>query len=404
MPRLRLTRFLSVLLLAATVFVAFRFRGLTTAHFKSEPSLAGILDDQLVTDSQPTILEEWKDRTIVEGQYTKRIIAVGDIHSDFGNALKVLHMADVVDEHGNWTGNVDMFVQTGDIIDRGLDTMKLFFWMEKLRQQALSVGGEVVSHLGNHEWMNLLADWRYVYPEEIKTFGSVAARQKMLQTGRIGKAWAANYSVTSRVPFHPSIGTTNLDFDPSAHISNPLAHAALSFVHGGLSPTYPHLTPYPSRINGIGRQLLRKLQEREMPPPHPPAPYAGLPNDATGEEHRLYGQDGPLWYRGWAQDPDQQVCQSVDEVLKKTGVRRLIMGHTPNFQKIISRCNGKIIIIDTGISHAYGGALSALSIKYTLAPHPTDKGKWTERELIVALYPNRQEVVLAQQREIEGKF
>jgi len=80
------------------------------------------------------------------------------------------------------------------------------------------------------------------------------------------------------------------------------------------------------------------------------------------------------------------------------------MGHTPNFQKIISRCNGKIIIIDTGISHAYGGALSALSIKYTLAPHPTDKGKWTERELIVALYPNRQEVVLAQQREIEGKF
>ncbi len=120
MPRLRLTRFLSVLLLAATVFVAFRFRDLSTAHFKSEPSLAGILDDELVTDSQATILEEWKDRTIVEGQYTKRIIAVGDIHSDFGNALKVLHMADVVDEHGNWTGNVDMFVQTGDIIDRSV--------------------------------------------------------------------------------------------------------------------------------------------------------------------------------------------------------------------------------------------------------------------------------------------
>lgn len=235
--------------------------------------------------------------------------------------------------------------------------MKLFFWMEKLRQQALSVGGEVVSHLGNHEWMNLLgiyvishnystrtqliscilADWRYVYPDEIKTFGSVAARQKMLQTGRIGKAWAVNYSVTSRVPFHPSIGPTNLDFDPSAFASNPLAHAALSFVHGGLAPTYPHLTPYPSRINDIGRELLKKLQEREMPPPHPPAPYTGLPKDATGEEQRLYGQDGPLWYRGWAQDPDSQACGAVDEVLKKTGVRRLIMGHTPNFQVIRSK-------------------------------------------------------------------
>lgn len=49
---------------------------------------------------------------------SRRIVAVGDLHGDSGNALKVLQMAGVVDEHGTWTGDVDFFVQTGDIIDR----------------------------------------------------------------------------------------------------------------------------------------------------------------------------------------------------------------------------------------------------------------------------------------------
>ena len=53
-----------------------------------------------------------------EGGYSRHIVAVGDLHGDYGNALKVLQMADVVDAQGNWTGNIDMFVQTGDIIDR----------------------------------------------------------------------------------------------------------------------------------------------------------------------------------------------------------------------------------------------------------------------------------------------
>ena len=204
-------------------------------------------------------------------------------------------------------------------------------------------------------------------PSEIHTFGSTAARQKMLQSGRIGRAWQQNYTVASRVPLHPSMGPTDLDYDPSTESNSPLSRAALSFVHGGLSPTYEHLTPYPSRINELGARLLQRLMEQEFPPPHPPYPYRGLPDDATPEEHSLYGSDGPLWYRGWAMDDERDVCSRVDDVLQRTGVRRLIMGHTPNFhvgdvyykhtitecsdslQKIVSRCGGKIIIIDTGM-------------------------------------------------------
>ena len=53
-----------------------------------------------------------------EPRYTRRIVAVGDLHGDYPNTLRVLQMADVVDEEGNWSGKVDLFVQTGDIIDR----------------------------------------------------------------------------------------------------------------------------------------------------------------------------------------------------------------------------------------------------------------------------------------------
>lgn len=176
---------------------------------------------------------------------------------------------------------------------------------------------------------------RYVHASEIKTFGSVAARQKMLATGRIGRSWATNYTTTSRLPLHPSLGPPNTDYDPAAPSlsDSPLSHAAISFVHGGLAPTYPDLTPFPSRINDISTSLLHKLQDRTpQPPPHPPNPYPGLPHDATSAEQRLYGSDGPLWYRGWALDPEEKVCKEVDDVLKRTGTRRMVMGHTPDFQ------------------------------------------------------------------------
>ena len=104
--------------------------------------------------------------------YRRHIVAIGDLHGDLPNARKVLHFSGVTDAMGNWTGDVDIFAQTGDIIDRlvfpfavsslystysrGDDTIHLFIWMDKLRAQATKAGGHVMSHLGNHEWMNAI--------------------------------------------------------------------------------------------------------------------------------------------------------------------------------------------------------------------------------------------------------
>jgi hypothetical protein len=60
----------------------------------------------------------------------------------------------------------------------------------------------------------------------------------------------------------------------------------------------------------------------------------------------------------------------------------------------------------TGISHAYGGALSALSIHYTFTPIDNEDGEpwWSEREVVSALYVDRQETIIDQEREVVGDF
>lgn len=44
---------------------------------------------------------------------------------------------------------------------RGDDTILIYQLMDKLRGQAKAAGGQVLSCLGNHEWMNVIGDWRY---------------------------------------------------------------------------------------------------------------------------------------------------------------------------------------------------------------------------------------------------
>lgn len=80
-----------------------------------------------------------------------RIFAVGDCHGDLGATLKILEMAGIVDEHRNWAANNSILVQTGDIVDRGPDTIALYKLFQSLTQQAEAQNGKVVSLLGNHE-------------------------------------------------------------------------------------------------------------------------------------------------------------------------------------------------------------------------------------------------------------
>ena len=76
------------------------------------------------------------------------MLRIGDLHGDLNSATTVLQMAKVIDSSLNWIGGRTYLVQTGDIVDRGPDTIALYKLFIKLSKQALDQGGRVFSLLG----------------------------------------------------------------------------------------------------------------------------------------------------------------------------------------------------------------------------------------------------------------
>lgn len=239
---------------------------------------------------------------------------------DIENTYKVLQMANIIDDQHHWKAGNDILVQTGDEIDRGTYALDIYKLFQRLRTEADVAGGRVVSILGNHEYMNALGDWRYVTNADIKHWGGYEKRiHDMESTGWLGAEWLANYSVAAKVSMSP------YDVSPS-----------YSFSHGSLNPFFPFLAPFPEKINELGHSLLKRALTPPMAKPHPPNQYEGLPKGTTPEEAELYSQRGPLWARGLAQSPDENaVCKHADNIREKIGVRRIIGGHTPNFEHIV---------------------------------------------------------------------
>ncbi|HSR49903.1 MAG TPA: metallophosphoesterase [Acidobacteriota bacterium] len=99
-----------------------------------------------------------------------RVVAVADVHGNLDNFLQILREAGIVDVQGNWAGGTDIFVQTGDLVDRGPDDRAVLDLIMKLEKQSHAAGGRVVSLLGNHEGMNVLGDLRYVDVEAYAAF------------------------------------------------------------------------------------------------------------------------------------------------------------------------------------------------------------------------------------------
>ncbi|TPX71483.1 hypothetical protein SpCBS45565_g01167 [Spizellomyces sp. 'palustris'] len=247
-----------------------------------------------------------------------RIVAVGDLHGDYANALAVLRMAGIANRKGEWVAGRTVFVQTGDIVDRGPDTIRLYKLMQNLSEQAVTAGGKVIPLLGNHEVMNMMEDYRYVTPEDIESFGGLEQRKRIW--GRDG--WLGKYLRT---------------WDVVADVNGTI------FLHGGLHPKWAH-HGIPS-LNTESQTYLQTL---------PPSELYHVP---------LFGGDGPLWYRGYAQDDERVVCKTLQEALSALKAHRMVIGHTPQLSgEILSRCGNQVLVIDVGISSVYGGNRAALEI------------------------------------------
>ena len=78
--------------------------------------------------------------------------------------MEILQTAGLVDAKLRWTGGTTVYVQTGDILDRGAKVREALDLLIRLEDEAKRSGGRVEFLLGNHEVMNLLHEFRDVAP------------------------------------------------------------------------------------------------------------------------------------------------------------------------------------------------------------------------------------------------
>ncbi|HEX8256410.1 MAG TPA: metallophosphoesterase, partial [Allosphingosinicella sp.] len=100
----------------------------------------------------------------------ERIVAIGDLHGDHAAWRQIAAAAGLIDQAGRWAGGRAILVQTGDVTDRGPDSLKIIRDLRRLQSEAQRAGGRVIAVVGNHEAMNVTGDLRYVHPGEYAAF------------------------------------------------------------------------------------------------------------------------------------------------------------------------------------------------------------------------------------------
>ena len=95
----------------------------------------------------------------------EKVYAMADIHGDFEMLLKTLRNKNLIDENNDWIAQNTLFIQTGDMIDRGEGDFKVLSFLKKIQEQAQNseLNSKVVILLGNHEFMNLLGNTDSIY-------------------------------------------------------------------------------------------------------------------------------------------------------------------------------------------------------------------------------------------------
>ena len=289
-----------------------------------------------------------------------RIVAVGDVHGDLPQFTSVLRAAGVIDRENNWSGGKTHLVQTGDLLDRGPDSRNLIDLLMKLEKQAREAGGEVHCLIGNHESMNLYGDLRYVSAADFaayRTEQSEAVREKAYkqhleelrhnpQTASVQpdeayrKKWDASHPLGffERQSFFSANGAYGKWFRGHNAV---IRINDMVFLHGGISPKYAKYS-----IRKMNDEISKELRD-----------FSKLEGGSAMD------QEGPLWYRGLAQGDEQQLAPHVKGLLERLGAKTIVIGHTPTRGMVMPRFEGKVLMIDVGLSAVYGSHTACLLVE-----------------------------------------
>lgn len=279
---------------------------------------------------------------------TERIVAVGDVHGAYDQLVRILQIAGLIDDNERWAGGSAIFVQTGDVVDRGPDSRRALDLLRRLEGEAEAAGGHVYALLGNHEAMWMYGITRDASDEEYAAFrtdDSEKVRDRIYNSRvaeLIGRSLAAGQpfdedsykeqfleqtplgAIELRDAFQPrgEYGKWLLTHDTMIRING------IVFMHAGTNPEVASLGC--ERINDRVRDEIRRGNPK---------------NDALS-----IGETGPLWYRDLVTQPPGTFRPILDEILEKLEARAMIIGHSTMANGQIGiRFNFRVVVIDTGM-------------------------------------------------------
>jgi hypothetical protein len=282
----------------------------------------------------------------------ERVVAVGDVHGAYDRFLEILKASGIADNRGRWAGGKAHLVQLGDVVDRGADSLKAIDLLKRLEGEAQKAGGRVHPLLGNHEAMRMIGDFRYVVPGEYAAFvngESAERKQRYIENSPQDQRERLRKEITlGMIEMIVAFGPKGPYGSRLRTLNAVVKINGVVFLHGGISPVVAPLSC--TAINDtVRRELTEDLEKTRN------APMEALTTRP----------DGPLWYRGLAQEGDAFEPQ-LTEILTAQQARAIVVGHTvTSTGKIQSRFGGKVIMIDTGMQQEYvpQGRASALEIR-----------------------------------------
>ncbi|WNH51378.1 metallophosphoesterase [Stenotrophomonas oahuensis] len=245
-----------------------------------------------------------------------RIVALSDIHGQYGLLVQLLRAHHVIDDQDRWSLGTATLVVAGDVFDRGPQVTEAFWLLYSLQQQAADAGGAVHFVLGNHETMVLYRDLRYVNPKYLKS-----ARL-------LGRTYPGLYAADS------VIGQWLRTRPALLQIGDTL------FLHGGIAAENVDLVQALDATNALYQASL------------------GLPREqvkAAPDSARLFdGKTSPIWFRGYFDG--RMDTPQVDALLQQLRLKRIVVGHT-SMPHVSTFHGDRIIAIDSSIKNGENGEL-----------------------------------------------
>ena len=287
----------------------------------------------------------------------------------------------LINEDLHWIGGKTHLVQMGDIMDRGPDAKKVFDLLIRLEKEAEKAGGKVHMLIGNHEEMNITGiAFSYIGYVTVEQFVSFlpddyrekrekefrkTIREKALQETELTPSSDINLMeywkevmTSDEEARRKYINTFNENYGKWILKHNAVIKINdIIFVHGGISEIYS--TWKLEDINNLLRKELEFVRQLLLNPEPPEIPFQPV---------IVYDNEGPLWYRNLAKIAEEILKPEVDRILSNLNAKYMVIAHTTLRGDAISinnmnRFQGRIWLIDTGISDFYGGYLSALIIE-----------------------------------------